>query len=206
MKLQDFDTLTQAKAHVERTLKSSDEIMLNERGIFSLIGMQSGEALMQAIEANPNIPERVKSWFKPSEKGIDISDPSALAILAGMVSANVLTQINSDILSEYAYVTIQPFEFSTKHDFDKAKGNINKTSVVVENGYCTITTLADTERHNPQIYRQIDFANGDVEYIRVAGFNWVSTAGLYRAQCPNFPLLVVDDAYEVVSQPVTLQA
>jgi hypothetical protein len=200
MKLQDFDTLAQAHEHVERTLKSSDERMLNERGIFSLIGMQDGEALMQAIEASISIPARVKSWFKPSEKGIDISDPSALAILAGMVSVNVLTQTNSDILSEYAYLTTQPFEFSTKHDFDKAKGNINKTSVTIEQGYCTITTSADTESHNPQIYRQISFANGDIEYVRVAGFGVVSTAGLYRVQCPGFPNMHVDDAYSVVTQ------
>mgnify|MGYP003641447779 FL=1 len=200
MKLQDFDTLAQAKPHSERTLKNSDERMLNERGIFSLIGMQAGESLMQSIEASPDIPARVKAWFKPSERGIDISDPSAVAILAGMVAANRLTQVNSDILIEYAYVTTYPFANSTKHDFDKAKGTINKTLVTVENGYCTITTTADREAHSPQIYKRISFSNGDVEYIRVAGFGVVSTAGQYRVECPRFPAMYVDDAYSVVTQ------
>jgi hypothetical protein len=201
MRLADFDTLAQAKAHVERTLKSSDEIMLNERGIFSLIGMQSGEALMQAIEANPNIPERVKSWFKPSEKGIDISDPSALAILAGMVSANVLTQFNSDILSEYAYVTIWPFEFSTEHDFQYANGTIKLTRVPItwELGHCTVTTTEDCPAHIAQIYERVVFSDGTYQDVRKAHFlKPVSAQGKYRTACPNSPNLYVDNVYAVM--------
>jgi hypothetical protein len=202
MNLNDFNTLAQAQAHVDRTLKNPDERMLNERGIFSLIGMQDGEALMQAIEASISIPARVKSWFKPSEKGIDISDSSALAILAGMVSANVLTQANSDILSEYAYVTKQPFLLKTDHEFQLAKGTIPRVRVTLEQGYCRISVSATNpiEVHRPQISRRTVFANGDEKFDRVATFETISTAGLYEVACPNFGDLWVDNAYNVISQ------
>jgi len=199
MQLKDFTTLADAKLYTQSTLKSSDARMLNERGIFSLIGLADGEVLMQAIEGSVDIPARVKSWFKPSEQGIDIADPNALGILAGMVAATVLTQANSDKLSDYAYVVTQPFADSTEHDFKLSKGTITKTPVTVEKGYCTITTTADVESHNPQIYKKITFENGDFEYFRVAGFRDVSVANLYRVQCPSFPDMYVDDAYGVVS-------
>jgi hypothetical protein len=201
MQLQDFDTLAQAKAHVERTLKSSDERMLNERGIFSLIGMQNGEALMQAIEASISIPARVKSWFKPSEKGIDISDPSALFILAGMVSANVLTQNNSDILSEYAYLTTQPFINSTEHDFQYANGTIKLTRVPIawELGHCTVTTTGDCPAHTAQIYERVFFNDGTYQDVKKAHFlTQVSTQGKYRTACPSSPNLHVDNVYAVM--------
>ena len=124
MLLQDFTTLADAKLYTQKTLKSSDERMLNERGIFSLIGLADGEVLMQAIEGSTSIPERVKSWFKPSEQGIDIADHNALGILAGMVAANVLSQANSDILREYAYVSTQPFINTTAYEFARAKKTI----------------------------------------------------------------------------------
>jgi hypothetical protein len=201
MNLQDFETLAQAHAHVDRTLKNPDERMLNERGIFSLIGMQDGEALMQAIEASISIPARVKSWFKPSEKGIDISDPSALAILAGMVSANVLTQTNSYILSEYAYLTTQPFEFSTEHNFQFANDTIKLTRVPItwELGHCTVTTTEDCPAHIAQIYERVVFSDGTYQDVRKAHFlKPVSAQGKYRTACPNSPNLYVDNVYAVM--------
>jgi hypothetical protein len=134
-----------------------------------------------------------------------IGRAQALLVLH-LVSVNAVTQAFYDACYNYANTTSRPFEFVTEHSFHKAKGTINKTGVVVVNGYCTITTTADSETHNPQIYREIEFENGDKEHIRIAGFDSVSIAGLYRVQCPNFPALVIDDAYGVISQPVTSQA
>jgi hypothetical protein len=200
MKLGDFATLQDARPYKLRTLKNTDERMLNERGIFSLIGLQAGETLMQAIEASAGIPARVKAWFKPSEQGIDISDPNALGILAGMVAANVLTQANSDILTEYAYVTTQPFINATKNDFELEKGIFNKIPIVVKRGLCRIRTTADTEKHNPQIYQRIDHGNNDIEYKRVAGFRDIEKAGYYPSiECPNGDMYI-DDAYSVIQQ------
>jgi len=145
MQLKDFATLADAKLYTQSTLKSSDARMLNERGIFSLIGLADGEVLMQAIEGSVDIPARVKSWFKPSEQGIDIADPNALGILAGMVAANVLTQANSDLLSGYAYVKTQPFTNATAYEFSRAKGTISYLEKTPLNGYVKLTSSSSDE-------------------------------------------------------------
>jgi len=121
------------------------------------------------------------------------------ALLAYLVSVGAVNQAFADSCVNYANGTYQPFINATKHDFELAKGIITKTPVTVEKGYCTITTTADVESHNPQIYKKITFENGDFEYFRVAGFAGVSLAKLYRVQCPSFPDMYVDDAYGVVS-------
>ena len=99
-----------------------------------------------------------------------------------------------------ANVVTYPLANTTTQDFEIAKGIFKKVPVTVESGFCTITTTADVESHRPQIYREITFSNGDVEYIRIAGFNAVSTAKLYRVQCPSFPNMYIDNHYSVITQ------
>ena len=195
MQLKDFTSLQEAKDYKILTLKTSEERMLNERGIFSLIGIPRGEVFMQAIEANPDIPERVKAWFKPSEQGIDIADPNALGILAGMVAVDVLTQSDNDALRDYAYIETQPFKTATKHDFELAKGTITRKAVTQTDGILTINTNTDCEAHSPQVYQYIESADF---YKRVAGFRGVSVASKYQIEVPRVANLFVDDAYGVV--------
>jgi hypothetical protein len=197
MILSDFDTLKDARRYKLRTLKNTDERMLNERGIFSLIGIQAGETLMQSIEASPDIPARVKAWFKPSEQGIDISDPNALGILAGMVAANVLTQANSDILIEYAYVTIQPFINSTEHDFQldfdsqtRFKSVLNSS---VNEGYLILNWTGVFENHRPQVYIE----KGGKKR-RIGGFITITQVGEYDCFVGNNKDLFVDDVYGAI--------
>jgi hypothetical protein len=197
MKLSEFATLGAAKLHPVRTLKNPDERMLNERGIFALIGMQDGEALMQAIEASPDIPARVKAWFKPSEQGIDISNTSALSILAGMVYANVLTQVNSDILSEYAYLTTQPFINATEHDFQLDFDSQTRFKSVLDSsineGYLILNWTGIFENHRPQVYIE----KGGKKR-RIGGFITITKAGEYDCFVGNNKDLFVDDVYGAI--------
>ena len=81
--------LAAARAFSEQVLKPIDERMMNERTVMGLIGMESGETFMQSLEAAPDsmIPARVKTWFKPSEAGIDVATPSAIVLIDNMASA-----------------------------------------------------------------------------------------------------------------------
>jgi len=195
MQLKDFNTLADAKAYELVTLGHIDDRMVNERGIFALIGMADGEALMSAIEANQTIPNRVKAWFKPSEQGIDISDTNAIAILTGMVASGDLSAINKDTLINSAYTVTAPFINSTAHDFAVAKNTITRIEKQAVDGWLKITTNADCEAHRPQVYVDIQGL-----MRRVAGFDVVSVAGGYITQVPRgYASYFVDNAYSVVS-------
>lgn len=196
--LSDEEALEAAKAHVQTELKSTDDRMLNERGIFALIGMQAGETLMQAIEASLAIPDRVKSWFKPSEQGIDIADPNALAILAGMVAAGVLSQADSDTLTGFAYNVFKPFENATTHDFAVAKDDQTRfkqiANVNIVDGYLTLTWAGDFETHAPQVY--VVKAG---KKRRIAGFPRITQAESYECFVNNNQNVFVDDVYGAIS-------
>lgn len=125
-KLSDFATLAEAQAYTETTLKPISERMINERGIFALLGMVSGESLLTAIEATPSIPARVKNWFKPSEQGVDITDPSVQTILSGMVAGGVISEAEKDVLVNHGYDVKTPFI-----DVDQVEFDFNKPEELV---------------------------------------------------------------------------
>ena len=100
----------------------------------------------------------------------------------------------------YANTIKRPWKDLTKSDFEADKRIISRKLVTVEKGFCTIVLSADAEeKHNLQVYRKVTFADGSIEYVRVAGFSGVELAGTYRIQCPSFPDMYVDNAYGVVS-------
>lgn len=215
MNLSDFSTLAEAQAH--SYIQYSGISSSKGSQYFSLMGVldsieanQTNDTVIQVLPSLPptTIGMMCKVIIKTIDKSNDgfVVDPNTQAGVlnraAGQffVSEGVMSQVILDGFFAQSESVITPFANSTKHDFDKAKGTINKTLVTVENGYCTITTTADTESHSPQIYREVAFSNGDVEYIRVAGFSAVSTAALYRVQCPSFPVMRIDDAYSVITQ------
>ena len=83
--------------------KPADERMINERGVFKVLGVAKGEALMQWIEAQPieMVPARVKTWFKPSEQGVDVLDSSAQAIFYAAEVGGIISATDNAKLSEY---------------------------------------------------------------------------------------------------------
>jgi hypothetical protein len=204
MNLSDFSTLAEAQAYVTTQPK-----LIHRDSINSLLASAGLYIALKDIALDSTNPFQnlISAFLDSVEYNFMVGDATGERQIAALDSivdgggdfGNAIALIKPLIL-KMANPEIKPFENATKHSFELAKGIVSKKLVTVENGYCAITTTADTESHNPQIYRQISFSNGDVEYIRVAGFSAVSTAKLYRVQCPSFPNMYVDDAYSVITQ------
>ena len=191
--------LVQARAFSEQVLKPLDERMMNERTVMGLIGMESGETFMQSLEAAPDnmIPARVKTWFKPSEAGIDVATPSAIVLIDNIASAGAITEAEAGVLKGYAYDTVTPFERITLHDVLLTRGTCPTVAVTQSGGYVVITTTDDTELHNPRLLA-MNPRTGSL--VRIESFRGVSSAGTYDARVPSewrTADLFVDDAYGV---------
>ena len=192
--------LAAARAFSEQVLKPIDERMMNERTVMGLIGMESGETFMQSLEAAPDsmIPARVKTWFKPSEAGIDVATPSAIVLIDNMASAGAITEAEAGVLKGYAYDTVTPFERITLHDVLLTRGACPTVAVTQSGGYVVITTTDDTEMHNPRLLALNPRTSA---MVRIESFRGVSSAGAYDARVPSewrTADLFVDDAYGVV--------
>jgi hypothetical protein len=211
MRLQDFETLALAKAHEVVTYRKISGNQASQ--FFGIYGV------LDALESNvnnatltnvlPNTPTSVGALCRTVLRTIDndgfASDPLTVdgavnrIASARLVDAGIYSEEVAGLFWAMGKDVSKPFINSTKNDFDLAKGTIARKSVTVEKGFCTIVTTADCEKHSPQVYRKVTFADGTFEYVRVAGFRDVELAGTYRIQCPTFPDMYVDDAYGVVS-------
>ena len=100
--------------------KPIDQRMINERTILGLIGMSAGGAFMSAIEASPDIPARVKSWFKPSESGVDVLNGGTQYIIANLVAGGVITQDQADSITAFGIETVPEFGGITRGHVQKA--------------------------------------------------------------------------------------
>ena len=208
MNLADFDTLQAARDYKRTTYR---KIGGNEaRQIFSMFGdldrIESGfedSTVVQVIDGiDTTVGQLCKAVYATIQNGQFATDPATQDGQLNRAAAAILrANQRISVAGEAAFFTAailveQPHESATKHDFDKAKGAINKTSVTPQSGWLKITITADCERHNPQIYAVIQ----GVER-RVAGFGFIEKAGDYVAQVPSqYSTLLIDDAYGVVSQ------
>ena len=191
---------TQARAYTEQVLKPEADRMVTERRMIDLLGFTAGDVAMTAIEDAPItiVPARIKTWFTPSELGIDIAAPYGLELISRMLQYNVVVQAQADVLTGYAYNTVKPFEFATLYDILKAREKCPTVPVTNTNGYAIINVSADVETHGPQLYALNPRTN---KTIRINGFRQVGKAGLYDALIPpewRTADLFVDDAYGVV--------
>jgi len=192
--------LAAARAFSEQVLKPLDDRMMNERTVMGLIGMESGEAFMQSLEAAPDnmIPARVKTWFKPSEAGIDVATPSAIVLIDNMASAGAITEAEAGVLKGYAYDTVTPFERITLHDVLLTRGTCPTVAVTQSGGYVVIITTADTEMHNPRLLAMNPRTGA---LVRIESFRGVYSAGIYDARVPpewGGAELFVDNAYGAI--------
>jgi hypothetical protein len=195
MNLSDFETLALAKLHSLVVGKiMSPDIMLS---------YIDGYELTDQLLDNPTTSQAkvVKASFQfGSEFNFIRGNPLSVELaLDKLVADNVVPQEFADALINYANPLTYPFVNKTEQDFQIAKGTIQRVPVTVEQGFCTITTLADAPTHNPQIYRRVTFSSGSYEDVRVAGFRAVEKSGQYRVQAPSFPDMYVDNAYNVIS-------
>ena len=196
----DAVALTQARAYTEQVLKPEADRMVTERRMIDLLGFTAGDVAMTAIENAPIavVPSRIKTWFTPSELGIDIAAPYGLELVSRMLQYDVVVQAQADVLTGYAYNTVKPFEFVTLYDILKAREKCPTVTVTNTNGYAIINVSADVDAHNPQVYALNPRTN---KQERVNGFRNVSKAGLYDCVIPSEwrnSALSVDDAYGAI--------
>jgi CheY-like chemotaxis protein len=195
MLLEDYETLAKAKLHSVIIGKLvSPDVMLS---------YIDGYELTEQLLENPTTSQGkiVKASFQfGSEFNFILGHPLSVGVaLDKLVSDEVVPQEFADALISYANPITYPFVNKTEQDFQIAKGTIQRKPVTVSQGFCTITTSENCEKHNPQVYRRVTFSEGDYEYVRVAGFTGVSSSKKYRIQCPSFPDMWIDNAYDVIS-------
>jgi hypothetical protein len=195
--LKDFATLADARNHTE-----PHERMLSPDMVINFLTVYNSLDILLA-----STDEKAKGLVFALQSGVTefnlmSSHPVGQLqqqLIGYLVQINAITVECFNACVGYANTTRKPYANETKQNFDIAKGAIERKSVTVEKGFCTITTTADCEKHNPQVYRKVTFNDGSFEYVRVAGFRDVELAKTYRIQCPSFPELYVDNAYGVVS-------
>ena len=194
---------TQARAYTEQVLKPEAERMVTERRMIDLLGFTAGDVAMTAIEDAPItiVPARIKTWFTPSELGIDIAAPYGLELVSRMLQYDVVVQAQADVLTGYAYNTVKPFEFATLYDVIKERGvfsYVEIETVALVGGYAVINVPVETERHNPRL----EVKNPrTLKWQPLAPFIGVSAAGKYESFIPpQFREWEkrVEDAYGVI--------
>jgi len=140
----DAVALTQARAYTEQVLKPEADRMVTERRMIDLLGFTAGDVAMTAIEDAPItiVPARIKTWFTPSELGIDIAAPYGLELISRMLQYNVVVQAQADVLTGYAYNTVTPFAGIEMPDVLKARGVYAEEIALPDNQARHILTLS----------------------------------------------------------------
>jgi len=193
MQLKDFDTLDSAKAYLAPV-----ERMISHDMIISLLTQNNCITSLQT-----SADEKARGFYLAVLSGVREfnlmnSHPvgqAQQALLTHLVNVKAANQDFADACIAYANSTRRPFKGSTKHDFEVAKGVVNRVEITPSNGFLTINTTKDCEEHNPQIYIKV----GDT-FVRKAGFRNVESKGQYVAEVPrNFTSFWVDNSYGAVS-------
>jgi len=205
MDISDFETLALAQVHPE--YRDKKKVGSGQaRGYFVSSGIWARLRAIQSDKSNPlyALADAIIITASDAESyfGIDPLLADGVSNLRGLntlYSAGEVTETQRDYFLGMSVTINYPFANKTEQDFQIAKDTIQRVIVTVEQGFCTITTLADAPKHNPHIYRRVTFSNGDYEDIRVAGFRDVEKASKYRVQCPSEPDMYVDNAYNVIS-------
>jgi len=213
MSLVNFTTLQLAKEYPQWTESLIHRDTFN--GYLASVKVYSAMKKIARTEGHPAQNE-MDAFMDSVDYNFMQNNPTGILQIAAyqsLIDANITIEMNgesvavSTILGQLKPVVLSranslyyPHENATKQDFDIAHGTINRKSVSIEKGFCTILLNADApEKHNPQIYRRVTFGDGSFEYVRVAGFRNVQELNTYRVQCPIYEDMYVDNAYGVVA-------
>ena len=202
MKLEDFNTLSLARAHPVTSGRLIHRDTMN-----SLLGKADiyidFKAL--ALDASSRFQNIVAAFLDSKEYNFIVGDPigdDLILLLDSMIASKLnmspaLALLRPKLILASNPIS-HPFLHKTELDFKIAKGTITRKPITTEHNTCTIVTNADCESHTPQIYQKLTYIDGSIEFDRVAGFGPVSTASRYRTHCRSLPNLYVDDAYGVI--------
>ena len=201
MRLQDFDTLAEAKAYetVQGRMISRHIIIatLVQAGILKTLQRMADD------DENP-FQDAMTGLFDPGlyDYNFQFDHPigqANLGLLDAMIASDIgglgadLTAVRSQFVA-LANPMVKPFENVTLHAFLTAKGTCPRKEVTPQGGWLTITLSQDVERHAPVVWQQVGS-----HFVRVTQFPAVEAAGEYIAKVSQgFSTLYVDDAYGVI--------
>lgn len=192
MQLSDFQRLADAKAYSE-----TKERMLTQDMIVALLTEHN---CVTTLEQSSD--EKAKGFYLAIQSGVkefNIMNSHPVGqrqqqLLSYIANTGAVNQAFADACVSEANFTHLPFAKSTEYDFMKAKGTCPVKQVTPQSGWLKITTTGDCEKHNPQIYAEVQGVRR-----RVAGFQSVEKAGDHLAKVPReHSTLYVDDAYGVI--------
>lgn len=90
--------------------KPLDNRMISARRVYAILGLQKGAEFIGTIKADPNIPDDVKDWFKPSEGGVDVLDTSVAVVVGQVVAAdNSITAEDGQKILNFGYELVPEF-------------------------------------------------------------------------------------------------
>jgi hypothetical protein len=201
MKLQDFDTLAEAQAWETTQGRMISRNEMN--GVLAQAGLYVPLKRMADEDANP-FQNAMAAFFDATNYNFITGDPTGdahTAVLDQMIGADIgglgatLSAVKAQLLA-MANVTEKPYLKISKHDFDLAKGAINRTTVTPSGGWLQVTYTKDVERHAPNLWIYYP----DIDYLeRVGGLGVVDKAGTYTIRAPKNASMLLDDAYSAVA-------
>jgi len=204
MRFKDFSSYEEGKAF-KLVLDKKKVGSGQARGWMSSNGLWLKLKLIQADRSHPlfSLADAIIITASDASSffGVDLETKEGKTTLEGLHilrEQGELSDIQREEFLAMSLTEIQPFSHKTRQDWEVERGTIKRVATITEKGFCKITLSVDCERHNPQIYRKVTFLDGNVEYIRIAGFNGVELAGVYRTQCPTHLEVYVDNAYGVI--------
>lgn len=202
MRLQDFNTLAEAKAYetTQGKMISREMIIATLVNAGILVTLQR----MRDDDANP-FQDAMTGFFDDGIRDYNFQTghpvgQSNLGLLDAMIEADIgglgaeLTAVRAQFVA-LANITVRPYSGTTEHEWALAKGNINRTTVTPTNGWLQVTYTQDVERHAPSLWIQ----HTDVDYLElVGGLGVVDKAGAYTIRAPRNAPMLLDDAYSAV--------
>lgn len=210
-----LNDLSALDAAIDHEVVTYRKIGGNEaRQIFSMFGeldnienSQSNASPVQIISGvNTTVGQLCKAMYATIQNGQFATDPATQdgqlnRGAADILEANgVISSVGKAAFFGAAVETNKPFKLATLADIKRNRGTISKVTLAPVNGWLRLKTTADCEKHNPDIYADIQ----GVER-RVASFVGVEKADEYLAPVPKgYATLTVDDAYGVISTEVVV--
>tara|TARA_Y100001001_G_scaffold59284_2_gene56158 strand:- start:22138 stop:22746 length:609 start_codon:yes stop_codon:yes gene_type:complete len=202
MKLADFETLSQAKAHTEKRgviLNANDMGVLFDKHPGTLAALEAVESQNESVKIFLTLFRSGGGRYDFREKPTDIeevTDGEQLKTkMQQLVEAGVVSAAFANDVFNTANPVYYPHANATEYDFKRAKGlPIAQKEVAPVSGYIKTTLTQDVEPHRPQVYVDIQGVKQ-----RITGFGLVDKAGDYLAQVPRgYASFYVDDAYGVM--------
>ena len=104
-----------AAALSARTVPVVSERMVNERTLYTELGPEMAESILQKIAGYPPLA-RVNTWLAPNQAGIDVGHPQSIEMIDTLVAGGLLTAAEGAAVK--ALAVRQVAEFPTLYEGD----------------------------------------------------------------------------------------